>query len=97
MCGVCVCVCFRFYFLFVLPALAFRKACGKRLCCVSLVYEVVKCMDEFIPKTKCNQNKKCTPLWMNDKVLKKIKKRSKLFQRYLLMKDGKDYSKYPKM
>ena len=62
-----------------------------------LKQEVVKCMDICIPKTKCNQNKKCTPLWMNDKVLKKIKKKSKLFQRYLLTKDGKDYSKYAKM
>ena len=34
-----------------------------------LKHEVVKCMDECIPKTKCNQSKKCTPLWMNDKVL----------------------------
>ena len=41
----------------------------------------VKCMDECIPKTKCKQNKKCTPLWMNDKVLKKIKKKFKFFQR----------------
>ena len=62
-----------------------------------LKHEVVKCMDLCIPKTKCNQNKKCTPLWMNDKVLKKIKKKFKLFQRYLLTKDGKDYSKYAKM
>ena len=62
-----------------------------------LKQEVVKCMDICIPKTKCNQNKKCTPLWMNDKVLKKIKKKSKLFQRYSLTKDGKDYSKYAKM
>ena len=62
-----------------------------------LKHEVVKCMDICIPKTKCNQNKKCTPLWMNDKVLKKIKKKFKLFQRYLLTKDGKDYSKYAKM
>ena len=62
-----------------------------------LKYEVVKCMDICIPKTKCNQNKKCTPLWMNDKELKKITKKFKLFQRYLLTKDGKDYSKYAKM
>ena len=61
-----------------------------------LKHEVVKCMDECIPKTKCKQNKKCT-LWMNDKVLKKIKKKFKLFQRYLLTKDRKDYSKYAKM
>ena len=62
-----------------------------------LKHEVVKCMDECIPNTKCNQNKKCAPLWMNDKVLKKIKKKFKLFQRYLLTKDGKDYSKYAKL
>ena len=62
-----------------------------------LKFEVVKCMDECIPKVKCRQNKMRMPLWMNDKVLKKVKKKYKLFQRYLLTKDRKDYSKYAEM
>ena len=59
--------------------------------------KIVESMEECIPKTKCGKGIICKPLWMNDKVLKKIKKKYNLFKRYLLTKDGKDYIRYAKI
>ena len=50
-------------------------------------------MEKNIPKTK-KKNKKNQPGWLDNKTLRKIKKKHKLFQRYLLTKEGTDYLKF---
>ena len=51
-------------------------------------------MDQYIPKLKINEYKKVKPSWMTKKVLRKIKKKHKLYKRYLQTKHGMDYQKY---
>jgi mevalonate pyrophosphate decarboxylase len=51
-------------------------------------------MEECIPKVKTSNGKKVKPIWMNNKALKKVKKKHKLFQRYLRSKSGRDYERY---
>jgi hypothetical protein len=51
-------------------------------------------MEECIPKVKTGNGKKTKPVWMNKKALRVVKKKHKLFQRYLRTKAGRDYEKY---
>ena len=50
-------------------------------------------MEKNIPKTKM-RSKKNHPRWLDNKTLRKIKKKHKLFKRYLLTKEGTDYLKF---
>jgi hypothetical protein len=59
----------------------------------TLKHDILKCMDDFISKGKCTTNKLRKPLWMNDKVLRMLKKKYTLFKRYLVRKEGGDYCK----
>ena len=51
-------------------------------------------MKSFIPKIKVNNKRKMQPTWMNKKALRKIKKKHKLFKRFLTTKSGYHYTKY---
>ena len=52
-------------------------------------------MEQCIPKVSTSiKKKRNTPVWLNKKVLNKIKKKHKLFKRYLTTKSGLDYQKY---
>ena len=50
-------------------------------------------MERSIPKMKTS-NKKRKPLWMNEKVLTKLKKKSEAFKRYMETREGEEYQKY---
>ena len=56
--------------------------------------EIIHNMNKFIPKTKMNQSMKTKPCWMNDKVLRKIKKKYHAYKRFLVTKQGEDYQRY---
>ena len=60
----------------------------------SIKQAILDGMDKFIPKVPCKQIKKVKPLWMNNKLLRKIKKKNKLYKRYLNTKEGSDYNRY---
>ena len=51
-------------------------------------------MERYIPKVKCTNQKKIKPSWMNKKVLQKIKKKHKLYKRFIQSKIGMDYNRY---
>lgn len=53
-------------------------------------------MEKFIPKIKLNKKKKFTPIWMNKKATRCIKKKYNLYKKYLSTKSGTDYMKYIK-
>ena len=53
-------------------------------------------MEKHIPKSRPTTNKKRKPLWMNDKVFVKVKKKSAAFKRYQETKEGEDYNTYAK-
>ena len=56
--------------------------------------KILEGMEKFIPKIETKTCKKLSPCWMNNKLLKKIKKKYYAFKRYLITKDGKDYETY---
>ena len=56
--------------------------------------ELHKLMDECIPKHKPNNFPKLKPIWMTKKALRKIKKKYKMFRRWLGTKSGYDYLRY---
>ena len=49
---------------------------------------------EFIPVHSQEKNKPGKPLYVNGEVLKKVKKKSEAFKRYLETREGKDYTLY---
>ena len=52
-------------------------------------------MEDCIPKSKTHKNaRKTTPTWMNKKNLRLIKKKYKLYKRFLSTNAGRDYQKY---
>lgn len=51
-------------------------------------------MEENIPKMKINKNKKQSPVWMNKKTMKCVKKKYELYKKFLKTKNGKMYQKY---
>jgi hypothetical protein len=53
-----------------------------------------KGMENFIPKIKVNNKKNTKPAWLNKKAMRSIKKKYKLYKRYLSTKSGQDYLKY---
>ena len=66
---------------------------------VDACWEDIKCklkssMQENIPKTKVSKGKKVKSLWMNPKALRSIKKKHKLYKRYLQTDEGLDYQSY---
>ena len=56
--------------------------------------KIIDQMNKHIPKSKMTNTKKYKPVWMNDKILRKIKKKYHAFKRYLITKQGKEYEKY---
>ena len=50
-------------------------------------------MEKNIPKTR-PINKKKKPRWLDKKIMRRIKKKHKLFKRYLLTKEGTDYVRF---
>ena len=54
-------------------------------------------METCIPKKKIIKSKRIQPSWMSNKALRKIKKKYKLFKRFLKTKNGYDYLKYIEM
>ena len=55
---------------------------------------ITKSMEENIPKTKPTPGKKRKPLWMNEKVLIKLKKKSAAYKRYMQTREGEEHQKY---
>ena len=51
-------------------------------------------MKRNIPKTKLRNGKRLKPLWMNAKAMRNIKKKYKLYKRYLQTKEGLEYQRY---
>ena len=56
--------------------------------------KIIEQMNKHIPKTEANDTKKLKPCWMNNKVLRKIKKKYHAYKRYLVTKQGREYEKY---
>ena len=53
-----------------------------------------KGMDKCIPKIKHKTKKKLTPIWMNKKAMRVIKRKYNLYKKYLRTKTGINYMKY---
>ena len=51
-------------------------------------------MERNIPKVKASTRKSKKPLWMNNTVLTKLKKKHSAFKRYLQTREGEDYQQY---
>ena len=51
-------------------------------------------MEVNIPKSKLRNGKNVKPLWMNPRAMRGIKKKHKLYKRYLQTKEGLDYQMY---
>ena len=51
-------------------------------------------MDKYIPKAKCKNHSRTEPIWMTRKLLKIIKKKHKLYKRYLQTDNARTYIKY---
>ena len=51
-------------------------------------------MEECIPKVKTGRGKNTKPIWMDEKAFKTIKKKHKMYKRYLCTKTGQDYLRY---
>ena len=56
--------------------------------------KIIEQMNKHIPKMEAKDSKKIKPCWMNNKVLRKIKKKYHAYKRYLVTKQGKEYEKY---
>ena len=52
--------------------------------------------DKHVPSSTFNpdHHKRKKPVWMNDKALRKVKKKQKAYRRYLLTREGRDYTDY---
>ena len=57
--------------------------------------QILEAEDKFIPK-KTERKGIRKPIWMNEKVIAKIRKKKEAFRRYLDTKEGKDYTAYTK-
>ena len=53
-------------------------------------------IDKFIPKRSVNYAKPGRPLWMNSDALKKVKKKTESYKRYVETREGKEYLEYAK-
>ena len=51
-------------------------------------------MNKHIPKTEVKDKESSKPFWMNNKILRKIKKKYHAYKRFLVTKQGKDFKKY---
>ena len=51
---------------------------------------ILQGMEDSIPKVKCGdgKNRKVKPIWMTAKAFKKIKKKYRLFKRFLATEQG---------
>ena len=50
----------------------------------------------FVPLSSGTNKTKHKPLWINEKALKKVKKKYESFRRYMQTREGKDYLEYAK-
>ena len=58
------------------------------------------CIEKYIPSYSQNffgENKKPSPLWMNEKALKLIKKKHNAYKRWLNTREGRNYEKYKRL
>ena len=54
-------------------------------------------VDKCVPKCKTGKTtKRRTPVWWNDKAMRKIRRKKEAYQRYLQTRDGKDFLEYTK-
>ena len=51
-------------------------------------------MNKHIPKVKVKENQDIKPVWMNNKVMRKIKKKYHAYKRFLITKQGREYENY---
>ena len=51
-------------------------------------------MNKHIPKTEVKDKESSKPFWMNNKILRKIKKKYHAYKRFLVTKQGKDFEQY---
>ena len=58
--------------------------------------KIIEGMNKYIPKSKIKDKQKSKPVWMNNKILRKIKKKYHAYKRYLVTKQGKEYEMYIK-
>ena len=56
--------------------------------------EIIENMNRHIPKINIKEKKKFKPCWMNNKILRKIKKKYYAFKRFLITGQGREYDKY---
>eukprot|EP00795_Rhopilema_esculentum_P014761 gene14761-5869_t len=56
-------------------------------------FKIYTTMEECIPEYQINNENK-VPLWMNDNIMKIIKKKHNAYKRWLLIKKVKDYERY---
>jgi hypothetical protein len=55
---------------------------------------LMEAMERNIPKRKQKVREKLKPLWMNEKVLIKLKKKHAAYRRYLETREGEEYQQY---
>ena len=56
--------------------------------------KIITEMDKNIPKIEVGEKKKFKPCWINNKILRKIKKKYYVFKRFLISREGRDYENY---
>ena len=58
--------------------------------------KIVELRDRYVPRSRVviGKGKKVRPLWMNQKALRKVRKKHSAYRRYLQTKDGEDYQAY---
>ena len=69
---------------------------GVEECWNDIKDRIVDSMEKFIPKIKTGKTKHIRPCWMNNKLLRKIKKKYHSYKRFLISKSGRDYENYIK-
>lgn len=55
---------------------------------------VLSAMETCIPKVRSRTDRSTKPIWMNDEVMSKIKKKKQTYQKYLQTREGTDYLYY---
>jgi hypothetical protein len=61
----------------------------------TVTQRVKSLVEKYVPCVKLGQHNR-KPMWLNEKTMAKVKKKSKSFQRYMETREGKDYLEYAK-
>jgi exonuclease III len=61
----------------------------------TLAEEILRLTDKHVPKVNLGRIKK-KPLWLNEKTMAKVKKKSEAYKRYMETREGKEYLQYAK-